>query len=328
MKRIYFALLLPCLFVLNSVAQTGLNIDDNQDLFAVVNNHPEYRSPVSRSHESRLYRVPSRGTLPLEPAKMAGVHTLKSGMIIGLSASGDTQFVAHYKRNKLKGEWLSWFDNNQVCDQGELKNNIPDGEWKSFYPNGNLRFIRTYDAFKLEKAKRDIRLRQSKAVMSPIASLARKNLRAAYSFLHPDYSFHTLASQPHHFSSHDNWQSLNERVASNIDPAASAYVPPFLECLHHGLYMNFFEDGSVKDSGYYNNGLREGIWDEWVENGEIRAHGYYLQGHKADTWKYYDKQGNLRYIKTYNKNGKEIHRKSFAVTDAGKKVNSRVLASK
>ncbi len=312
MKTKIFASLLFSLIGGAVMAQTDFVTDDSREVFAVVNNHPEYRSPVSQSHDQRVYRVPSRGAIPLKPASMAGVHMLKSGMIIGVSATGDTQFVAHYKRNKLKGSWLSWFDNSQVCDSGELKNNIPDGVWKSFYPNGNLRFIRTYDAFKLEKAKQDIRLRQSKAVTSPIASLARKNLRAAYSFLHPDYSFHTLASQPHHFSSHDNWQSLNERVASNVEPDATAYVPPFLECLHHGLYMNFYEDGTVKDSGYYNNGLREGIWEEWVEDGTIRAQGFYLQGHKADTWKFYDKQGNLRYIRTYNKKGKEIHRKNFS----------------
>jgi antitoxin component YwqK of YwqJK toxin-antitoxin module len=232
------------------------------------------------------------------------------GTVVGLSADGDTQFIAHYKRNKLKGAWLSKFGNESLCDSGSLKNNIPDGVWKSWYANGNLRYIRTYDAHKLEKAKQDIALRASKAAMSPLASIARRNVNVAWSFLHPDYSFHTLAAQPTNFSTSESWLTLNERVANNISEE-SAYIPPFAECLHHGLYMNFYEDGKLKDSGYYRNGLREGIWEEWVEDGKVRSQGFYNSGHKADTWKFHDQSGRLLYIKSYDRNGREVHRKRF-----------------
>jgi antitoxin component YwqK of YwqJK toxin-antitoxin module len=251
---------------------------------------------------------------PVGPAKAGRTHSRlvshNTGAVVGLSADGDTQFIAHYKRNKLKGDWISKFQNEQLCDSGTLKNNIPDGEWKSWYSNGNLRYVRTYDAFKLEKAKQDIALRASKASMSPLASIARKNVRVAYSFLHPDYSFHTLAAQPLNFSTSESWLTLNELVANNI-AEESAYIPPFAECLHHGLYMNFYEDGNLKDSGYYKDGLREGIWEEWLDDGKIRSQGFYSGGHKVDTWKFYNNGGKLLYIKSFNRDGKEVNRKSF-----------------
>ncbi len=288
---------------------------------SAFNIHPEYKSPVILNRgfnrdfnvnapiKSKL--VARSKSIVFEKDRSAGTFSMRAGTIVGLSGSGDTQFIAHYKRNKLRGNWISKFSDDQLCDSGSLRNNVPDGLWKSWYANGNLRFIRHYNAFKLEKAKQDIKLRQSKAVTSAIAVLARTNLQAAYSYLHPDYSFHTLASQPSNFSSYDAWLTLNERVSKNISEESSAYTPPFLECLHHGLYMNFYPDGSVKDSGFYKNGLRHGIWEEWLDDGKTRSQGFYTSGHKTSTWKFYDKKGVLLYVKSYNRNGKEIHRKSF-----------------
>ncbi|RYY09688.1 MAG: hypothetical protein EOO04_38025, partial [Chitinophagaceae bacterium] len=275
------------------------------------NTHPEYKAPVSVGRDFMRYKPFNKKGIKVEETKTAGSLSMKAGIIVGLSSSGDTQFVAHYKNNKLKGSWISKFGENQLCDSGSLKNNIPNGEWKSWYPNGQLRYIRTYDAFRLEKTKQDISRRQSKSVTSPIAYIAKKNLRAAYSYLHPDYSFHTLAAQPASYTSYAAWMTLNERVSENIDDDALAYNPPFLECLHHGLYMNFYPDGAVKDSGYYKSGLRQGMWEEWLDDGATKSVGFYQQGHKIDTWKFYNKQGTLKYVKTYNREGREVSRKAF-----------------
>jgi antitoxin component YwqK of YwqJK toxin-antitoxin module len=273
------------------------------------NSHPEYRSPVNNQATNNIFLRVTK-PIPIGTGNFDSRVAISPGTLIGLSASGDTQFIAHYKRNKLKGNWISKFGHDQLCDSGNIKNNIPDGLWKSWYPNGNLRSVRTYDAFKLEKAKHDIPRRNSKSVNSSIAEIAKTNIMIAYSFLHPDYSFHTLAAHPVNFSSFNNWLTLNERVANNINPE-SFYFPPFAECLHHGLYMNFYENGAVKDSGYYKNGLREGIWEEWVNDGTTRSTGFYSRGHKADTWKFYNRQGQLQYVRSYDRHGRETNRKSF-----------------
>jgi antitoxin component YwqK of YwqJK toxin-antitoxin module len=271
--------------------------------------HPEYRSPVNSQATNNIFHRVKKPITINKSGVSYGV-AISPGTLVGLSATGDTQFIAHFKRNKLKGNWISKFDQDQLCDSGNIENNIPDGLWKSWYPNGNLRFIRTYDAFKLQKAKQDIPRRNSKSVSSSIAEIAKTNIVIAYSFLNPDYSFHTLAAHPVNFSSFKGWLTLNERVANNINQE-SFYFPPFVECLHHGLYMNFYENGAVKDSGYYRNGLREGIWEEWLDDGATRSNGFYSRGHKVDTWKFYNQQGQLLYVKSFDRNGRETNRKTF-----------------
>ena len=306
-------LTLSYLFVFAQNDQAGNDLkemvsDPAKDNAYLANAHPEYRSPVNSQATNNIFSK-AKKPIPFEKSNASSL-SMNAGTLVGLSAAGDTQFIAHYKRNKLKGTWISRFDEDQLCDSGSLKNNIPDGVWKSWFPNGQLRFIRTYDAFKLQKAKQDIALRQSKRINSSIAEIAKKNLRVAYSFLHPDYSFHTLAAHPERFSSFDGWLTLNERVANNIAQEA-VYFPPFVECLHHGLYMNYFENGAVKDSGYYKNGLREGIWEEWVDDGATRSQGFYYRGHKVDTWKFFNKQGKLIYIRNFNRDGRKTFQKSF-----------------
>ena len=60
--------------------------------------------------------------------------------------------------------------------------------------------------------------------------------------------------------------------------ASGNYIAPFQHCLHHGAFVNYFESGAVKDSGYYNNGLKHDLWKEGARDGKESAFGYYRHG--------------------------------------------------
>jgi antitoxin component YwqK of YwqJK toxin-antitoxin module len=296
--------------LLASSQQFGSETRD-QDFAATVFANTEYRAPlVFRDLEYHPGKS-SSGTLLKSYANESSLSRSK-GSIVGYSSAGDVQFIGHYKGRRLKGEWKSYYAPGRLCDSGGIRNDVPDGEWKSWYENGQLRFIRTFDAFQFEKAKQEISKRASKIISSPIVNIAREDLRIAYSYLSAAYSFHTIAkkSSGKRLSGKD-WISLRERVEHNTLPGNHDYLPPFLECLHHGLYMNFYPDGSVKDSGYYRSGLREGVWEEWINNGKIRSTGFYHRGHKSDTWKYFNRKGELKYLETYDRKGRLLHRKEF-----------------
>lgn len=271
----------------------------------------DYRAPLVYK-ELKYHSGRSSSNTLLKSMKREGALLREGGSIVGYTSDGDVQFIGHYRGDRLKGEWKSYYGPGQLCDSGGIKNNVPDGEWKSWYENGQLRFIRTFHAFKFEKARQDISRRASKVISSPIVTIAREDLRVAYSYMSAAYSFHTLAkkSNARKLSGAD-WTSLRQRVDNNTFDGAEEYLPPFLECFHHGLYMNFYPDGGVKDSGYYKNGLREGVWEERVNNGNIVAKGFYYRGHKSDSWKYYDKNGELKYLENYNRIGRLVYRKEF-----------------
>lgn len=225
--------------------------------------------------------------------------------VVGLTASGDTQFVSQYKHRRLHGGWRSWYHSQQLLDSGRLDRSVPDGEWRSWYPDGQLRSIRTYHATKLPAVSDEIRRRNSKSTFFVITDIAKNDLSAARRLLTPSYSFGSLHAV-NSTAQLPEIHSLQDRVELNV--AAGYYLPPFAACLHHGLYMNFFPDGAIKDSGYYKNGVRDGIWEEWTTGGSIRTTGFYKRGVKRGEWRHYNEAGKLLYVQLYNSRGRATNK--------------------
>ncbi|HEY6504227.1 MAG TPA: hypothetical protein VIZ28_09660 [Chitinophagaceae bacterium] len=206
------------------------------------------------------------------------------------------------KRHKLHGSWQSWYSNQQACDSGSFFKGLPKGEWKHWDMNGQLLSIRNYDASKYLRVKSEFIRSGPKQVVYPITKLYRKNRQKASYYMHAGYSFSFNDHHPHHFS-------LQQAVENNITPGNS-YRPLFDECLHHGLYMNFYSNGSTKDSGYYRNGLKDGIWIHRDDNGAWLM-GMYKNSVRSGDWKQYDAKGRLVSIIFYNKKGTEEWRKKI-----------------
>jgi antitoxin component YwqK of YwqJK toxin-antitoxin module len=74
--------------------------------------------------------------------------------------------------------------------------------------------------------------------------------------------------------------------------------------------MNFYSNGSTKDSGYYKNGLKDGVWIHRDNNGDWRV-GAYKNSVRSGDWKQYDAKDRLQYIIFYNKKGMEEWRKKI-----------------
>jgi antitoxin component YwqK of YwqJK toxin-antitoxin module len=214
------------------------------------------------------------------------------------SAEGDADEIILYsgtiKKHRLNGSWKSWYDNQNLCDSGTFVKGIPDGEWKHWNANGELLAIRHYNADKLLRVKNEMRRSHSKNVLYPLVKLFNKNSRRAKQYMEAGYSF-SFATRPIQLS-------LEQAVENNITPG-NIYRPLFDECLHHGLYMNFFNNGNVKDSGYYKNGLRDGIWVHRDAADNSYVLGVYKNGVKQNDWKQYSANDKLLTIIFYNRKG-------------------------
>lgn len=70
---------------------------------------------------------------------------------------------------------------------------------------------------------------------------------------------------------------------------------------YEGDWILFYQDGSVKEKGAYEDGVREGDWEFYYENGELRQKGEYRQGRVQGRWVWYYKDGNLRREEEYRR---------------------------
>lgn len=212
-----------------------------------------------------------------------------------------TKPKAFYFGEKYKGTWISFYSNGNRCDSGYLVNNMPDGIWKSWYPNGQLRFQMHCSAKRLSSAK-DEMARIYKPGFSPSPHIREMKQLVANS----PYPYDKLIYRQLYIAIHPVESSVAAEVLVNVQSGEGissfqTALPPFTECMVHGVYKSYFENGMPKDSGYCDNGVREGVWEEWDENTKLKAVGFYKNGLRFKDWRYFNKEGKLQFINWYNR---------------------------
>ncbi len=214
-----------------------------------------------------------------EDAKIFETFSLpENGNIAGTRHRG-IRFHGLVKNKRLHGAWKSWFPNNIQHEEGNLKNGLPNGEWRVWFPNGQLRYVRTYSSDKYQRIRQEFHRPHPKLPNYSLTSLYLRDRKKALQFTRSSYSFKENDSQDIH-------------------------VPVFNNCLHHGVFINYFEDGSIRDSGTYKHGLREGVWIESNGLNNGFNSGLYKNGLKTGTWKQFDQRKNLLKIIQYSKGRK------------------------
>jgi len=69
--------------------------------------------------------------------------------------------------------------------------------------------------------------------------------------------------------------------------------------IEEGLWLDYFEDGTIKSKNNYNKGLKNGKVFEYYEDGNIRTIGKYWQGKKIDTLTLYFNNGLINQQEIY-----------------------------
>jgi antitoxin component YwqK of YwqJK toxin-antitoxin module len=226
-----------------------------------------------------------------------------------LTASGELQLMngqqlllmGTVKHQRLNGSWVSFYPLAQKLDEGNLVKGVPDGTWKTWFPNGQLKSLRHYSADLFFKVKEDIELNHPKISRFVLTERYKKEGEKILQVLSAGYSFRVPKKSP---------PSDLEMLVNQNGQLSFGYHPPFVNMLHHGLYVNYFENGNVQDSGYYKEGLRNGLWFHYLTDGTFWK-GLYKNGNRINDWKYYSPEGKLLLFIHYNYRGEEEYRKKF-----------------
>lgn len=227
------------------------------------------------------------------PAVIKKQLSRNSIQAIGRTQSGAEHFIIHFRKEQLHGEWQSFYNADQLCDSGRFEKGLPDGEWKTWYTNGQLKTVRHYSAEKFLYIKADIQRNHPRDQRFAITKYAAKNPAPHF---RPHYESNAVANQ---------YSSMLQKIQYNTSQDDGSYLAPFQSCLHHGLYINYDANGAVKDSGNYVNGLKHGLWKQRVNEDSMYAFGFYNHGVRQGQWKYYDGTGSLFYTEFYNLKGKK-----------------------
>ncbi len=258
---------------------------------AIISNEEGTGSNGAAAMEEVL-EMPTIESILYNPAVHKKQKAGKQIQATGFREGNETHFVVHFLNNRLHGEWQSYFTKGQQCDSGRFERNLPDGEWKTWYPNGQLKTVRNYSAKKYHYIKADVKRNHPKDQRYQITRKARAGQNVNRYFL-PIFERSLPSTE----------LPMLEKIKLNT-ATGSHYIAPFRNCLHHGEFINYLDNGLVKDSGYYYNGLKHELWKESLKDGNGWAFGFYKHGLREGQWKFYDAENRLVYTEMY-KNGKK-----------------------
>lgn len=230
-----------------------------------------------------IYLTKKTGQFSIQSPANATVQEQMEGRLL---------YKATIKRSALHGAWQSWYPNGYTCDSGRLARNIPDGEWKYWNAEGNLMALRHFNAEGYHRVMEEITRPHPRRNFYQLGLIAIQNQEQALSYLQAE-KFYTGKGSAVKF------HSVRDLVLANSK--GEMYRPVFETGLLDGLYMNFFENGQVRDSGDYKSGLREGIWMHRASTLSDTETGLYQNGLKEQEWKLYTAEGRLKQILFYRK---------------------------
>lgn len=76
-------------------------------------------------------------------------------------------------------------------------------------------------------------------------------------------------------------------------------------------YLEYYENGNLKERGKYKAGNEVGIWYFYFISGQLFMKGKFKDGKKLGKWRIYNTDGTLNKIEYYDKNGKLQRIKEF-----------------
>lgn len=192
------------------------------------------------------------------------------GMVITLMEYSNDFLVSRERINRIDNEGLK------------------QGDWKEFYPDGNVRVEKTYrdDMLHGYYKEYDMKGNLTLTMLYDNGAVVKSNVEDQ-----PDIEIVNRYDQENRL----------------------IYSGPFRNQVPVGIHREFGTDGKVTNAKIYNdNGLllSEGIvdesgnyngkWKDYYPSGEVSAEGQYTDSRRTGQWKFYDENSKLEQTGSYN----------------------------
>jgi antitoxin component YwqK of YwqJK toxin-antitoxin module len=199
------------------------------------------------------------------------VDNVKKGAGYGYAKDGRITELLTYKANVLtkeqrinrrdnanqkQGLWIDFYPSKMIKVEGPYVNDLRNGYWKYYQPNGNLIRVEKWVMGELienagEVAKIDVKTR-----LNP--NTGKVAFRGTY---------RNGVEEGVHREYNDSGQVVSGKIYSN------------------GIVLY---EGIVDEQG-----RKQGPWKEYYETGELKAEGKYRNDEKIQDWKYYYRNGKI-----------------------------------
>jgi uncharacterized protein len=179
----------------------------------------------------------------------------------------DIENINRLDKSGLKqGKWMFFYENGNVKEEGDYRNDLKHGYFKTYATNGVLLSTAKY---------------LDGVLQEDVEELAKLDIKREY---YPSGQVKTVASFK------DDVPQGIRREYSPEGEITAGFV---------------FSGGIIVGEGITDEeGIRDGLWKEYYTNGQLKSTGMYDAGKRTDEWKFYYSNGQLEQTGFYTKDGK------------------------
>lgn len=207
-----------------------------------------------------------------------------------LSQTDSLEFVTYY------------YEGGARSSEGYLRDGKPDGYWKSFYRNGNLKAEGNRENFKLSGPWIFYNREGAKTVEISYEEGVKNGLQKTY-------REGVVVKEENYVN--DKLQGFTREYYQSGDLKTEI---PFVDGKEKGEGFGYEEDGRITTLYTYKGGvltrrqrinrfdetgLKQGIWMKFHKNRQVSEEGPYVNGLKHGYWKYYQANGNLKRVEKW-----------------------------
>jgi antitoxin component YwqK of YwqJK toxin-antitoxin module len=191
--------------------------------------------------------------------------------------------------NKPVGIWREYYSNGKLKSEKNFKEGELNGYVRDYDNNGNLTNTQFFRDGKIQLIKDEDTLE----IEERITYFPDKKVKSRYYFkknlpigIHRDYDENGNVIST---SVYDNNGILTGKGIIKDDGS------------REGDFTYFYEDGSIKSQGLYQNNRQNGKWNFYFKNGSFEQIGNFDNGYLTGEWKWYNPDSSLLRSETFVK---------------------------
>ncbi len=184
---------------------------------------------------------------------------------------------------KKEGFWRKKDTAGATVYEGRFRNGVPEGEFRYFYPGGQLKTVLRYS----ENGRR----------ASSVSYFTNGRKMAAGNYLDEkkDSIWQFFSEFDGSLVAEEEFRAGNRNGVSKVlfIEGGISEMTTYRDGVRDGAWEQYFTDGKPKLKGTFRNGEKDGQFRAWHVTGQLMVTGQYVNGHQEGTWAWFDEKGNL-----------------------------------
>lgn len=192
----------------------------------------------------------------------------------------NSENINRYRTQQKHGIWKTFYENENIKEEGTYYFGKKDGYFKTYDVNGNLLTIKKFDN---DQEIIDAPELSTYEIRTDYYSNGKVKVIGSYKDGVPDGIRRDFDENGNVLQAYVFVKGIivGEGIVDNTGSK-------------QGMWKEFYDAGELMAEGEYVNGLRNGKWTYYFANGIIEQTGIYVNGKPDKIWKWYYESGNIR----------------------------------